>query len=592
MSTTTTVSSDFIKFMEGMYGHEAVMHLLSGNEDENLRNYALSELEKLKGERNQIATTEFDITQLSTDVHTIADGFGFNQENLQFVGANDNETFQKLLDVLDMVLSTALVVPMDKIDEVKSGIKMVAQALKKYVPNFRTIGSLLSMAPGIAKYSKALISFGEAMDTAVDTINRDEKDSIRKAIKEMRNAIDLMRDVDIIDINNQVKQAKVKKENIIEAEVVEVKDADKSDPKPEKKSEKKEEKKEKKKEKKSDDLIKGNSEATVAGAVAMSQQMMPGMQPDYIPDQDGSLPSWMNSDISKDPNRGVPEFIAQNDMSAPRMDPRQVIYAPVQQQRNYSDQRILQYPFVQTIQSIANSVGLYVNFELIVDVDNKPLLIFVRTFNSQAYLPDKSFIIDLGVCIDGRIGIWPCATQNMQYTPLESCNEVYRMYPSDSDNTKVNVEFLTTLFQYGFSNLTEDVRKKNILYGERMCEANRVFALISIPQDMDREVRNIIRGACIRCAPKFSKKHYNAYGRFRITDINPKTREFTISNEGMSTYFMGPVYPHEPLVINMVPEKDENGNFVSAGKKGGTDIKYNTIVNDISKHPYIDQSPD
>ena len=28
--------------------------------------------------------------------------------------------------------------------------------------------------------------------------------------------------------------------------------------------------------------------------------------------------------------------------------------------------------------------------------------------------------------------------QNMQYTPLESCNEVYRMYPSDSDNTKVN----------------------------------------------------------------------------------------------------------------------------------------------------------
>ena len=53
---------------------------------------------------------------------------------------------------------------------------------------------------------------------------------------------------------------------------------------------------------------------------------------------------------------------------------------------------------------------------------------------------------------------------------------------------------------------------------------------------------------------------------------------------------MGPVYPHEPLVINMVPEKDENGNFVSAGKKGGTDIKYNTIVNNLDNHPYIDRS--
>ena len=76
-----------------------------------------------------------------------------------------------------------------------------------------------------------------------------------------------MRDVDIIDINNQVKKANVKKEDIIEVEVVEVKDTDKPDPE----SKKKEEKKEKKKEqKKPDDMIKGNSEATVAGAVAMS----------------------------------------------------------------------------------------------------------------------------------------------------------------------------------------------------------------------------------------------------------------------------------------------------------------------------------
>ena len=189
MSTTTTVSSVINQDLVAMYGLEAALHLMTGKHDPEIREFAFRELEKLKGERNQIATTDFKLDELSTDVHTIADGFGFNKDNLQFVGADDNETFQKILDVLDMVLSAALVVPMDRIDEVKSGIKMVAQALKKYVPDFRTIGSLLAMAPGISKYSKSLISFGEAMDHAVDIINRNEENSIRKAIKEMRKML-------------------------------------------------------------------------------------------------------------------------------------------------------------------------------------------------------------------------------------------------------------------------------------------------------------------------------------------------------------------------------------------------------------------
>lgn len=577
MKTTTAVSSDFIKFMEGMYGHEAVMHLLSGNEDEQLRNYALSELAKLKGERSQIATAEFDITQLSTDVHTIADGFGFNQENLEFVGADDNETFQKILDVLDMALSAALVIPVDKIDEMKSGIKTVAQALKKYVPNFRTIGSLLSMAPGIAKYSNALISFGESMDSAIDIINRDEKDSIRKAIKEMRSAIDLMRDVDIMDINDQVKKAKVKKEDIIEVEVTDVKDADKSVPK----QEKKEEKKAKKEEKKSE-VIQGKTEDTVAGAAAMTQQMMPGMMPGFIPDNDGSIPSWMDTNVSKDPTRSVPEFIGQNDMTIPRVDVQQRIFAPVQQKQPayYVDQRLANYPFVPELQKLANSVGIMITAELIVNLDNQPSLIFIRAYNQNAYIQDKSFIIDLGTVIDGRIGIWPCASANGNYEVLEKCNEVYRLYESDKQDSKINDDFITEIFKYGFNNIRDDVKKKNILYGERMCEANRIFSMISIPNSsLDKETRNIIRGAFIRMAPHFRDAGYASVGKLRVVSVNPKTLEVKLTNEGSSLYFMTPAYPHAPFEITLRPAKDEEGNYIPAGNKKGSDIKFDVLVN-------------
>ena len=357
----------------------------------------------------------------------------------------------------------------------------------------------------------------------------------------------------------------------------------------EEKKEEKKEKKEKKKDEKPSDVITGTSEPTVAGAVAFSQQMMQNMQPGFIPDQDGGLPSWMGTDVSKDPNRAVPEFIAQNDMRTAQVDPRQIIFSPVQQNQNYSDQRIKQYPFISAVQDAANRVGMYVTFELIVDSANNPLLIFVRTYNSQAYNPDKSFIIDLGVVIDGRIGIWPCAEINQQYRPLETCDEAYRMYPSDSDLSKINTTFLTEIFQYGFSNINPEVKKKNILYGDKMTNANRVFALITIPTDINKELRSIIRGFFIRSAPDFMKKNYNYYGRFRVVSVDQKTREVVISNEGMSQYFMGPVYPHTPLVINLVPEKDADGNFVPASKKGGTDIKYNVVVNDLSKHPYIIQ---
>lgn len=586
MVNTSTVNPERMEMLTSMlFGRKSALTILSNNPA--YRDYSLKRLKELYGAKEQIGTSEFKITDLSTDVHTIADGFGFDKKNLKFVGADDNETFQKLLDVLDMVFAAALVVPMDKIDQVKSSIKMCAQALGKYVPDFKSIGKMLAMAPGISRYSKALISFGECMDHAVDIINRGGENCIRQAIKEMRAGIDGLRDVDIMDINRQVKEAGIKKKDLIETTgtVVDMEEV----------KEKKEVKKDKKdnthnsNSKKEETVV--SSEPMTAEAAAMSQQMMPQymMNPEfnqgYIPDTNGSVPEFIRdgADLGKiDPNKSVPDFIAENAMNVPPVTPQQRVFNPVDQ-NIYLDPRLANYPFVDQILQIANGVGYFMVPELIVDTSNEPLLIFIRIYNSQAYLYDKSFIIDLGKVIDNRYGIWPCANPNGQFNILESCEEAYRLF--NKDEKHLNKDFIQNVIQFGFSNLDPKVKKSNILYGFRMTETNRVISLITMPTHIRNTenlipaaTRNIIRGACIRMSP--SLKEYVINGRFRFIDLNPETMEFTLSNEGMSSYFMGPVIPHKPVTIKCVPKKDENGNYVPASnKEGGTDIKFDISIN-------------
>ena len=331
-----------------------------------------------EAQREPIGTKNFQTDNFVSDVGNIADAFGASKDLLgNLIGKDEDEKFQKALDLMDFILSGVKMIPLDKIDEAKEAIRRIAMGVSKYAPDTKTIGKFLAMVPGMNKYAKHLIGFAEGVDQAITTININADDSLNKAVDQLRDAFNSLRGIKIKEVNDAAKKDNVSSKIIDIEEVKEEKTEEKNE-------EKREEKKKDKKSKKESDIV-GESEPTVAGAVAMSQQMMPG----YIPDQDGSLPSWMSPDISKDSNRGVPEFIAQNDMNAPRIDPRQVIFASVQQQKNYSDQRILQYPFVSVVQKVANEVGIYVTFELIVDTANNPLLIFVRAFNSQAYLPDK-----------------------------------------------------------------------------------------------------------------------------------------------------------------------------------------------------------
>lgn len=586
MANTATVNPERMEMLTSMlFGRKSALTLLSNNPE--YREYSLKRLKDLYGTKKEtIGTKEFKVKDLSTDVHTIADGFGFDKKNLKFIGANDNETFQKLLDVLDMVFAAALVVPMDKIDEVKSGIKMAAQALGKYVPDFKSIGKMLAMAPGISKYSKALITFGECMDHAVEIINRGGKNCIRQAIKEMRAGIDGLRDVDIMDINRQVKEAGIKKEDLNADNIIDMEEVKESKKKEEVKKDEKKNTHDSKS-KKEETVV---SEPTTAEAAAMAQQMMPNyMNPEfnqgYIPDTDGSIPEFIRdgADLGKiDPNKSVPDFIAENAMNVPPVTPQQRVFNPVDQ-NIYLDPRLANYPFVDQILRIANGVGYFMVPELIVDTSNEPLLIFIRIYNSQAYLYDKSFIIDLGKVIDNRYGIWPCANPNGQFNILESCEEAYRLF--NKDEKHLNKDFIQAVIQFGFSNLDPKVKKSNILYGFRMTETNRMISLITMPTHIRNSeelipaaTRNIIRGACIRMAP--SLKEYVVDGRFRFIELNHETMEFTLSNEGMSSYFMGPVMPHKPVTIKCVPKKDENGNYVPASnKEGGTDIKFDISIN-------------
>ena len=290
---------------------------------------------------------------------------------------------------------------------------------------------------------------------------------------------------------------------------------------------------------------------------------------------EGNLPAFMQGADHLTPNNNgqLPEFMSQNQLNVPKPNPTAMVFNPVQQNQQF-DPRLVNYQFVNQIIQLANSVGYYVMPELIVDGADMPMLVYFRTFNSNAFLHDKSFVVDLGTVIDNRYGIWPCANPNGAYNVLESCNAAYTLYKRD--NT-LNTELLLDIIKFGFSNIKP--KKEDILYGERMCITNRRIALISmqlpVSIKLDKGDRNIIRGACIRMATQLDP----SLGRFEFKSIEPQTLEFVLTNKNMGPYFLVPG-PVPPVVteLHCTPALDENGNRIPVNEKGGGDIKYNIQI--------------
>lgn len=586
MSTNTKVNPARMEAIATMlFGRRAALTLMSNNP--SLKEYSIKRLKELyETPKEKIGSPKFEVKALVADTEIIADAFGFDRSNLKFVGG-DNEMFKKVLDTMDAILSFVNVFPSDNISDVKSGINLVAKTIKQYLPDLKSIGKLLSMAPGVSKYSKILIGFGETLDKAIDTINRDGKDSIREAIAIIREGLKDLYKIDIEDINKQVDQAKAgladeettakpkknkkeKKEEVIDADNFTV--VDNNTPTNTKK-------------KKEDKTVTTN---IPDAAVAYGQQFSPVFY-DPSPEVPGDyIPEFLNPDIQHATNSGVPEIISENTMDVPRVTVTDRVFQPITQSTGYLDPRIMEYPWVQDIQKTANSLGYYINPSIVVDGANNPVMIRIDTFGGQnnVFLPDKSFIIDLGVIIDGRYGIWNAIQSNGNMAFLEFCNEAYalnaeRTIDNNGRRDKVhvmNITLLEKIFKFGFSNLKGSLNKGDILYGERMIVTNRVINLITMPTNgLSKDAKNLIKGGCIRAATVLAQNP--AIGRLRFKSVDPKSLSFVLTNENEPVFFLGPVDHRQPIEVVFTPVTDEQGKYVPVNPKGGSDIKYSITYN-------------
>lgn len=587
MSTNTKVNPARMEAIATMlFGRKAALTLMSNNP--SLKEYSIKRLEELYGKpKEKIGSPKFEVKALVADTETIADAFGFDRSNLKFVGG-DNEVFKKVLDTMDAILSFVNIFPSDNISDVKSGVNLVAKTIKQYLPDLKSIGKLLSMAPGVSKYSKILIGFGETLDKAIDTINRDGKDSIREAIAIIREGLKDLYKIDIEDINKQVDQAKAgladeettekaksKKPKKEKEEVINVDDFTVVDNNPPANTKKKKE----------DKTVKTD---VPDAAVAYDQQQFAPVFYDPAPYDGDYIPEFLNPDIQHSANSGVPEIISENTMNVPRVTVTDRVFQPITQSTGYLDPRIMEYPWVQDIQRTANDLGYYINPSIIVDGANNPVMIRIDTFGGQnnVFLPDKSFIIDLGVIIDGRYGIWNAIQSNGNMAFLEFCNEAYalnaeRTIDNNGRRDKVhvmNITLLEKIFKFGFSNLKGSLNKGDILYGERMIVTNRVIDLITMPTNgLSKDAKNLIKGGCIRAATVLAQNP--AIGRLRFKSVDPKSLSFVLTNENEPVFFLGPVDHRQPIEVVFTPVMDEQGKYVPVNPKGGSDIKYSVTYN-------------
>ena len=518
-------------------------------------------------DRAVIGSAQFNVDALASDAEAIANFFGADQSFIdRLVGSTGEEKFQKTLDLLDFILSGVKVVSLDKFDEAKECVSIVAMSLSKYAPDMKTMSKILSMIPGISKYSKYIMGFGESMDKALSILNVGGDDCISEAIDTMRDGIKKLKKINIDEVSKQAIEGKVDEKDVIDAEPAEVTPVkDDSDENKGNKSKKKKE------------TTEVTSENIAEKAAMNTGAIPPGMGwVTPASETEGNLPAFMQGADRLTPNSNgqLPEFMSQNQLNVPKPNPTAMVFNPVQQNQQF-DPRLVNYQFVNQIIQLANSVGYYVMPELIIDNgDERPVLVYFRTFNTNNFLVDKSFVVDLGTVIDQRYGIWPCANPNGAYNVLESCTVAYALYKRD--NT-LNTELLLDIIKFGFSNIKP--KKEDILYGERMCITNRRIALISmqlpVSSKLDKGDRNIIRGACIRMATQLDP----SLGRFEFKSIEPQTLEFVLTNKNMGPYFLVPG-PVPPVVTELycTPALDENGNRIPVNEKGGGDIKYNIQI--------------
>lgn len=518
-----------------------------------------AERESFQGVRPTIGTQQFETAAFSNEIERIRDSFAFDKSIVDF-GMKDDEDkiFENTLEVINIMIGGAKILPLDRIDKAKDIIKTSAQVLKKYLPDFQSIAKLISLAPGLKDYEQPLKAFGKSLDDTISILAINDPDSVRKACDKIREGLEEAKKLKISEINKLAKG---------------IKDSDvKSGPKKPEKEEEKEVKTEPQ-QKAAAFTQTTDGDPTNPFAWFMNQPTANPMDPLEGKEVPEAFRGDLNSDGSS--NKAVPEYMAQNTVNVPKTDPMGVVFNPItQQEAEYLGQIFSKHPWINDLKEIANSNGYLIHPEAIFDNDKQLALVFVRTFNNGnlAYIQDKSFIIDLGKVVDNRFGIWPVANPDGSYNILEAANVVYSLFEDKGKKKTIDKDFLDKVFKFGLSGLEECYRKEHVLYNERMLITNRRINLLTMPtKDVDSATRNLIRGACIRYATQLDPN----MGRFAIRDLDPRTKTFILDNKDVVENYLIPNTVQRPwTVIYAWPEIDKDGKFVPANEKKGTDIKY------------------
>lgn len=518
-----------------------------------------AELEKKRALES--ATPEVIMDRFAADAELIARSVGTGDIETTFgsrkeLGSNAFETSITILQIMIAGFkATVTLLPDETSYKVETTLKKVSDLIKRYIPSFEKLGDA---------FDKRAKDIGKSVDEATELLS---KKNLMDAMSKLSDALEKVKKIFKKD-NNSEKKA----------------DKDTSEKKTEKSSNK------------------------VADKAAASQDTISAA----VPFNDSSIPEWMKTGLgSGTPSQSVeiPSIIAENlGNPIPKSNPLEQIFSPVEQQQQVivppaaiPNEIIAKY-HLNEIAQIAANVGVKTTVELIPDLQGNPALIFVRAWSKiDAYIPDKSFIINIASVIDGRTGIWPCGVMDPNtFLPLEMCNVVYSLLLTETkekDGKKersiiLNSGLIEVIFKFGFSGIPEDANKKEwTQFASKILATNRRFTLSSIPNLKDKKAYSQIKGALIRTTALIDKdeKENNAkYGRFAIESVEEVkagedvAMKFTLTNVGQGFFMCPPFVTTTPVKLEFTP-KIMDGKFVPVSE-GKSDIKYDIVWNfDVNK---------
>lgn len=217
---------------------------------------------------------------------------------------------------------------------------------------------------------------------------------------------------------------------------------------------------------------------------------------------------------------------------------------------------IERYKYLGDIERIALECGAQVQMIPRATFDGKNFsgLISVITYTDGNPKPNplKGFTIDTGVIIDHRAKVFPAILaegyEDLQAYPVLIPNEGEK--GKGKSKNVINEKLFRDIFIGGMNML----EPKNGMYTPDYLELNKFVAIITMPTnnmngDTRREMRNRLKAA-MNAGVFASALANDPNSRFRITGYNKKSKEFTLTNEGVPFRFGGPVLSTKPIKIH------------------------------------------